>query len=100
MSAASLSPPPSEVAHLSSPRQHPARCPVPAPSMVLHTHCVDREEFLRIQVPRVDVGANLDPREAQLLYTALHLLDGQLGGLHGQRPQAHEPPGVPRYSGS
>lgn len=64
------------------------------------THCVDREEFLRIQVPLVDVGADLDPRKAQLIHTALHLLDGQLRGLHGQRPQAHKPPGVARNGGS
>lgn len=63
------------------------------------THGIDREEFRRVQVPLVDVGADLDPGKAQLLYAALHLLNSKLGGLHGQCAQAHKPLGVVRNSG-
>lgn len=49
------------------------------------SHCIEGEEFRGVQVPFVDMWANLHPREAELLHTAPHLQDGQVRGLHGQR---------------
>ncbi len=58
------------------------------------SHSIERIKFRGVEVPVVDMWANLHPREAQLLHAAPHLQHSQVWGLHGQGAQAHKPLGV------
>ena len=54
----------------------------------------NREHALIIEIPAIDVGSDLDSRQAQRMVAALEFCDRQIGVLHGKRAQADKPFGM------
>ena len=62
-------------------------------------YLVDGVQFLGVQIPLSNVGANLEAGELQLTHCPLDLLHGEGRGVHGKSAETNKPARVGRHSG-
>ena len=62
-------------------------------------YLVDGVQFLGVQIPLSNVGANLEAGELEVPHGPLDLLHGEGGGVHWESAETNEPGGVGGHSG-